>query len=292
MDRKSITGVVLTFNSELTLDSTLKSLLRIADHLVVLDSGSNDATLDIAKKYNATIHCQAFAGFAAQRKAAYIHAKTEWIFALDADETISLALADEINSFDPNDLNSSSCQGICSSSCQGTSDSHNSLITGIRVPILNFFNKKPLCYGGMYPDFHLRLFKKECSHVEDNRVHEGIKTSGKIVDLSQPILHYPYRDLAHLIEKMTSYAVLASEQLYQDNRKMRATWFNILLRPCWSFFSKFFMRLGFLDGFNGLVYHLCHAGYVFMKYFMLRERFEKADLCKKSKIQANRESRE
>jgi glycosyltransferase involved in cell wall biosynthesis len=252
MERTIITGIVLTFNNDKTLFSALNSLSQIADKLIVLDSGSQDSTLRIASGFNAQIHHSPFEGYALQREKAYALADTEWIFALDADESLSPGLVGEIQNIKVSQE-----------------------VQGMSIPVLTFFNNRPLCYGGMYPDYHLRIFRRQAADVQHNLVHEGIVVKGKTIKLSYPVFHYPYRDLAHLFEKMIKYAFLASQQLYQDKKQLRAARANIFLRPCWSFFSKYVLRLGFLDGFSGLVYHLCHAWYVFMKYFMLREHYEK-----------------
>ncbi|PKK92147.1 MAG: glycosyltransferase family 2 protein [Candidatus Wallbacteria bacterium HGW-Wallbacteria-1] len=250
-----ITGVVLTFNNETTILGTMNSLKGVAHRIIVVDSGSTDRTLAIVSAFDCRVEHHPFSGYAAQRRYAFSLVRSGWILSLDADEEITPVLAREIRNICDNDLPEKS-------------------VSGYHIPILTLFQGRPLRFGGMYPDHHLRLFRVDDFSVQDLAVHEGMNVSGAVIELEGPILHRPYRDVHHMIEKMCSYSRLAAEQLYRDGKRGRSAVLMVLLRPMHSFFIKYFMRLGFLDGWRGLVYHICHSFYVFLKYTRLRELYD------------------
>lgn len=247
---RNLTAVVLTFQNARTISETLRSLRGAVSEIVVVDSGSTDGTLEIAREMAHKVVSRPFEGFASQRTFAYSLAGCPWVLSIDADETLSKGLAEWIAAVPENPSEA-----------------------GFSVPVLTFFMGRPLRFGGMYPDFHLRLFRRDLSMVQTLKVHEGITVDGPVGRASSPILHHPYANMSHLVEKMNLYARLGSEQLRADGRRGRAGMLNLIFRPLWSFSVKYFFRLGFLDGVPGFLFHVCHAFYVFSKYAMLRESY-------------------
>jgi len=261
---QKITGVVLTFNSEATIAATLTSLRLAVQEILVVDSGSTDRTLEIAKALADRIEHHPFSGYSAQRTFAFSLVTQGWILSLDADEELTPSLAREIEKLRPS----------LQDSADSSDSSAPSSVQGFNIPILTLFQNRPLRFGGTYPDLHLRLFRCGSYQVQNLAVHEGMTVQGQVRNLSHPVLHRPYRDLHHMMEKMCSYSRLAGDQLFADDRRSRALAGLVILRPLYSFFVKYVLRLGFLDGWRGLVYHVCHSFYVFLKYARLRELYE------------------
>lgn len=247
---KFLSAVVLTYQNSRTIHETLNSLKDLAAEIVVVDSGSIDGTLEIAREMAHRVVEHPFGGFASQRAFAYSQASSPWILSIDADETVSKGLAQWLAALPENPSED-----------------------GFSIPVLTFFMSRPLRFGGMYPDLHLRLFRRDRAMVQSLKVHEGITVDGPLGRAPFPILHKPYASAYHLVEKMNMYARLAAEQLRADGHRSRAGTPNLLFRPLWSFFVKFVLRLGFLDGAPGFIFHVSHAFYVFSKYAMLRESY-------------------
>jgi glycosyltransferase involved in cell wall biosynthesis len=237
---------MIAMNEEVNLPRTLESV-RWADEIILVDSGSKDATVEIARKFGARVFEEPWKGFAAQKNSAIAHATGDWVLSLDADEEVSPELVREIAWLLAGDPPSSA----------------------FRIPRLNHFLGKPLRHGGYWPDPKLRLFRNGSARFEERAVHESLKADGPVGQLASPLLHHCYPTLAEYIEHMNRYSSTGAQLLAEKGRCSRSwpafVW-NALLNPTATFIYNYLFRLGFLDGREGLVQHLNHSVYIHWKF--------------------------
>ena len=242
----TLSVAIITHNEAANLPRTLASV-RWADQIVVVDAESTDATVSIAQAAGAQIFQRAWTGFADQKNFAIVQCTGDWILSLDADEEVSAALAREI-------------QKLLAS--QPAND-------GYFLPRRNYFLGRPLGYGGFYPDAKLRLFRRGTATFSQRRVHEILVNNGVNGHLHADLLHHAYPTLDSYIEHMNRYSTLGAQILCEQHRTSRsipAFLWNTLLLPTATFFYNYILRLGFLDGREGLLLHLYHSVYVSWKY--------------------------
>jgi len=242
MDCLSLSIVIITFNEEANLARTLASVAW-ADEIVIVDSGSTDRTREVAESFHAKFWVETWKGFAAQKNFALTTATGDWILSLDADEEVEPALADEIRSV----------------------LSANPSVAGFWIPRKNFFLGRWIQHGGYYPDFKLRLFRRGAGEFEDRLVHEDIRLDGTASRLEHHLLHHAYPTLESYIEHMNRYSSLGAEMAVAK-RAPGFSFLDIVVRPKVTLLYNYFLRLGFLDGREGLLLNLYHAGYVSWKY--------------------------
>ena len=245
--------VIIAHNEEANIGRALDSVQRlVADgkgEIIVVDSGSSDRTVEIAKSQGAQVFVEEWKGFAAQKNSAIDKAAGEWILSLDADEELEYQLATEIHDL----LSTKECAGAAS-------------IAGYWIPRKNEFLGRWIKHGGFWPDPKLRLFKRGTARFEDRLVHEDVKLiEGTARHLENALLHHSYPTIADYLDHMNRYSSLGAEMVVAKGR-VRFGAFNIVARPLATFIYNYFFRLGFLDGREGLLLHLYHAVYVSWKY--------------------------
>lgn len=263
--------VIITFNEEANIGRTLASVQSlVADgkgEIVVVDSGSTDRTVEIAKSYGAKVFVEEWKGFAAQKNSAIYKASGEWILSLDADEEIERDLGTLIThvSQGPPRHRKPELLEAMGVPVQKLEESHAST-AGYWMHRRNFFLHRWIRHGGYWPDPKLRLFRRGAGTFEDRAVHEDIKLTGKTGWLrSGALIHHSSPTLADYIEHMNRYSSLGAEMVAAKG-KVGFSVVNIVLRPIFTFIYNYFFRLGFLDGRQGLLLHLYHAVYVSWKY--------------------------
>jgi len=261
----TLSVVIITYNEEANIARTLKSVQPLVSEgkgeIIVVDSGSTDRTVEIAKSFGAKVFVEEWKGYAAQKNSAIEKATGEWILSLDADEAIDEDLAAEIGHL----LLGKSNVGAKTA---GRADIVilAKTLSGFWVRRKNHFLGRWIKHGGFWPDPKLRLFRKEAGQFEDRAVHEDVQLrSGKPGQLKGAIVHYCYPTLSDYIEHMNRYSSLGAEMAVSKGQR-RFSVFNIVLRPAARFVYNYFFRLGFLDGREGLLLHLYHAVYVSWKY--------------------------
>ena len=250
--RATLSVAIITFNEEENILRTLASVKDIAYEIIVVDSGSTDRTVEIAKGFGAKVFIEEWKGFAAQKNSALDKCTCDWILSLDADEEVSNELAEEIPRWFPDPYD-----------------------WGFWIGRRNFFLGKWIKHGGFYPDRKLRLFKNKFVRFEDRAVHEDVQPieSAQLTD-TQPtaadLIHHQYPTLTAYVEHMNRYSSLGAEMVLDrrgDKRgRLRFSILNIVVRPIATFIYNYFFRLGFLDGKEGLLLHLYHSVYVSWKY--------------------------
>jgi glycosyltransferase involved in cell wall biosynthesis len=264
--------VIITLNEEANIGRTLKSVAPLVaggtGEIIIVDSGSMDRTCEIAREFGARVYVEQWKGFAAQKNSAIDKASGEWILSLDADEEASEDLKRII---------SLTLKWI-SGRDLGTEDAdwvHDrvSLVdeacTGFLIPRRNLFLGRWIKHGGFYPDRKLRLFKRGSGMFENRLVHETARVNGTIGTLRGDLIHHAYPTLSGYIEHMNRYSSLGAGLAVEKNQTSRsifAFFWNVLLRPRLTFFYNYVLRLGFLDGREGLLLHIYHSAYVSWKY--------------------------
>lgn len=218
-----------------------------ADEIVVLDSGSSDATCEIARRYTERVHQLPWRGFGPQKQAAVELASHDWILSLDCDERVSPELAEEIGRI---------------LSLDAPEDAYS-------VPRRTFLGSKEIRHCGWYPDRTIRLFNRTRARYSDSMVHERVVTDTPIADCRGHLLHYSFAGLAPLFAKLNHYSDLSARQMFEQGR--RCTLFDLTVRPLFAFFKTYLLRAGMLDGVEGLVISVTTAMLTFAKYVKLRE---------------------
>lgn len=244
--RNTLSAALITLNEQVNLPRTLASV-RWADQIVVVDAHSTDRTLELAREAGAQTFQENWKGFAAQKNSAIAKCTGDWVLSLDADEEVSPALATEIQAL----LESSPARDA------------------YWIPRRNYFLGRPLRHGGFYPDRKLRLFRRGSAHFAERAVHETLACAGPTGILRNDLLHHAYPTLASYIDHMNRYSTLGAEMLVAQGRVSRslpAFLWNIAMAPYVGFLYNYWLRLGFLDGREGLLMHLYHAAYASWKY--------------------------
>jgi glycosyltransferase involved in cell wall biosynthesis len=270
----NLSVVIITFNEEANIARTLTSVQPlVADgkgEIIVVDSGSTDRTVEIAKSFGAKVFVEEWKGFAAQKNSAIDKATCEYILSLDADEEVSLALASEIKNtveYRP------AVHKIAETTPAG--DLAPIYINGFWTPRQNYFLGRWIRHGGFWPDRKLRLFRRGTGRLRETPVHETLEVQeyreGGITITSRrlrgALVHHSYPTLSDYIEHMNRYSTLGAEMVVaKSNGRVRFSVSNIVLRPLFTFLYNYFFRLGLLDGREGLLLHLYHAVYVSWKY--------------------------
>lgn len=258
VNKLPISAIILTFNEERNIEDCLRSIYDWIDEIFIVDSGSTDRTLGVAKKYIQKIYYHPFENFAQQRNWSQenLPIKNEWIFHLDADERASPELVLEL-------------ERIFSSNID---------VDGFMVARRTVFRGKWIRYGGHYPVYHLRIFKKDKGRSEERLYDQNYIVNGKVLKIKGDIINIINPDIELWKMRHKKWAYLeAQEVLFNKNRIMnikfdgspieRRNWFRykiyyklpLFIRPFIYFFYRYILRLGFLDGIQGLAFHFWHG---------------------------------
>jgi glycosyltransferase involved in cell wall biosynthesis len=245
----TLSVAIVTHNEEANLARTLTSVAW-ADQIVVVDSHSTDRTAEIARGFNAIVIERAWPGFAEQKNFALDQCTGEWLLSLDADEELSAELQQEIQSL------------------LTTQPAAEAFYLKRR----NLFLGRWIKRGGFYPDAKLRLFRRAAESTPSftvRPVHEVIHFNGSTAMLHGDLIHQAYPSLSDYIEHMDRYSSLGAEVLVTKGRTSRSLPTFIVttaLIPALTFVKNYILRAGFLDGREGFLLHLYHAGYTSWKY--------------------------
>jgi glycosyltransferase involved in cell wall biosynthesis len=244
---------VITLNEEKNLRSCLESA-AFADEIIVLDSGSHDRTLAVAREFTDRVFQESWPGFAQQKNSAQDKAKGPWILNIDADERITPELREEVLSLIHSDP----------------------LLAGYKIPRKNYFCGQWIRHGGWYPNYQLRLYQKEAGRFSPREVHEQVEVAGKVGRLKSPLEHFTYQSISDYLQRMDRYSELSAKQYWLERK--RISWPEILFRTKYTFFKMWVLQRGFLDGANGLVLAVLYSYYTFVKYSKLKEKILSDDI--------------
>lgn len=237
--------IIITKNESRHIASCLKSVAW-ADEIIVLDSGSSDDTVAICKTYTAQVYETDWPGFGPQKQRALDKAQGDWVFSIDADEQVTTQLQEEIK------------HAI-----------QSNRFAGYQIPRLSSFCGKTIRHGGWWPDYIVRLFRRESANFLDVPVHEKVLVDGPVGKLKSPLLHDTYQTLEEAINKMNKYSSLSAKMLFDAGKKSSIS--KTLIKTLWTFVRTYLVKAAFLEGRHGLMLAAVNSQGTFYKYIKLLE---------------------
>ena len=243
--RPPVTVTIITLNEEKNISRAIQSV-RWADEVLVVDSGSTDRTVEIAKGLGAKVVVNAWPGYGQQKNFAQDQAAHDWILNIDADEEVSPELAQAIQA------------AIKSPKAQG-----------FYFPRKTFYLGKWIRYGGWYPNYLVRLANRKHAAWTEPSVHEELKIDGSTQTIEEPLLHYTFSSIQDQIHTNLRYARLGSENLKQ--RGQAPSCFKLIWKPIGKFIETYVIKRGFMDGLPGFIISVNAAHSMFLKYAYLHE---------------------
>jgi len=239
----SLGCAIITYNEEENIERALKSV-SFCDEIVIVDSGSTDRTLQIAREYTDKIFYNKWPGFGKQKNFAISKLNTDWVLNIDADEVVSDELREEI-----------------------IAELKKPRASAYAVNIQLVFMGKALRFGGTYPDYHIRLFKRGGFSFREDNVHEGV--DAKAVRLKNPVYHYSYKNLEAYFDKFNKYTTLIAQKHFREGKRVGK--FFPFARFSFELFKRLFLKMAFLDGYPGVLYATLSSFYTLIKYAKLVE---------------------
>ena len=240
-----LSACIITFNEADRIEACLRSV-SFCDEVVVVDSHSTDSTREIAGSLGARVIERDWPGYRSQKQFAVDSAGSDWVLCLDADERVTSELRTEIEAL--------RSRGF--PECAGWSVAR----------ITDYFGRF-LRHGNAYPDRLIRVFDRRRGGWIGNEIHENTRVTGRVGRLTGRLEHFSYRSLTDHHARMAHYADLMARTLYARGKRCGLT--KVLVNPQWRFVRGYVIRLGFLDGWRGLVFALVEANYVRRKYLGL-----------------------
>lgn len=246
-----VSTIIITRNGEATIRRCLESVLW-TDEIIVVDSGSTDRTPDICRELGAKFYqTPDFPGHGPQKNRALDHANGEWIVSLDSDEWLTPELAAELQH------------------AMAEPDGK----AAFAIPRRSSFCGRFMRHSGWWPDYVVRLFRRDAARFSEDHTHDRLIVKGTTGKLARPIMHEAITDLDQMIAKMNLYSSSSARMFHQRGR--RASLFTALLHGWWAFTRTYFLRLGFLDGREGLMLAIANAEgsyYRYLKLMLLGDR--------------------
>jgi glycosyltransferase involved in cell wall biosynthesis len=243
----SVSAIVVCYNEEERIEACLESL-RWCDEIIVVDSFSTDRTPEICRRYTERFIQREWAGYRDQKAYAHSQATKDWVLLVDSDERVTAPLQQEIL-----DALSQDKGGY----------------SGYSVPRLVRYLGRWWWRGGWYPDYDVRLFRRERATWGGSDPHEKILVDGKVRRLKNHLEHFSYRNIDDHIERINRFTSISSRELKKEGGRWHLS--DALLRPPVRFFRSYVIKRGFLEGFAGFYVALTAAVYVFLKYAKLWE---------------------
>lgn len=243
--------IIITKNEAANILACLESVAW-ADEIIVVDSGSTDATAEICKNFGTQFYAHDWPGFGAQKNRALGYAANEWVFSIDADERVTPELRAAIEAVLRKD---------------------DDACAAYRIPRLSSYCGRFMRHSGWYPDHIVRLFKRAAARFSDDLVHESVEVHGSIGTLSGRLLHYSYLNLEQTLDKLNNYSTAAAK--VQQQRGKQGGLATAVAHGLWSFIRTYFLRAGFLDGREGFmlaVLNAEHSYYRYLKLMLLNEQ--------------------
>ena len=235
--------IIITKNEAANIRACIESVAW-ADEIIVVDSGSNDGTVEICRELGAQVFVHDWPGFGAQKNRALDYASRDWVLSLDADERVTSELQAEIISV-----------------------LHDGHAAGYKIPRRSSFCGCFMRHSGWYPDYVLRLFRRGQGRFSDALVHESVQLQGSVSRLQQPLLHYSYRDFDDVLSKLNNYSSASAAMLQRRGKKGGLA--QAVLHGLWAFIRTYFLRAGFLDGREGFMLAVMNAENSYYRYIKL-----------------------
>jgi glycosyltransferase involved in cell wall biosynthesis len=241
-----LTATIITLNESADIGAALAGVSWV-DEVIVVDAGSVDDTVEIARRTGARVETRPWSGYVDQKNFASDLASNDWILSLDADERVPPALAAEIRALLAQEPSA----------------------RAYRMPRVAFHLGRWFRTTDFYPDPQIRLYDRRTARWQGRYVHESVAVHGSVGRLTGELQHYPFRDLSDHVDRMNRYAALSARQMYEAGRRVGPA--GLLVRPAAAFIRNYLLRRGMLDGTAGLTLSLVNAGSVFVKYATLWE---------------------
>jgi glycosyltransferase involved in cell wall biosynthesis len=249
--RPTVSAIVIAMNNERTIARCIASL-RWADEIVVVDSGSTDRTTEICRELGAKVHGTSdWPGHGPQKNRALALATGEWVISVDSDEWVTPELRTEIE------------RTLAAAGPQ----------RGYAVPRRSTFCGREMRHSGWWPDYVLRVFRRDSGRFTDDHTHERLVVEGPVGRLGAPIMHEAITDLDQMLGKMNAYST-ASAHMKLDAGK-RGSLPGAIAHGLWAFFRTYVLRRGFLDGREGFLLAVANAEgsyYRYVKLMMLERK--------------------
>jgi glycosyltransferase involved in cell wall biosynthesis len=245
-----LSAIVITRDNERTIGRCMESL-AFADEIIVVDSGSTDRTLEICRGAGAQVYEADWPGHGPQKNRALARATGDWVLSIDSDEWATPELSGEIK------------RAI------GASTTHDAYA----IPRRSSFCGRYMRHSGWWPDYVVRLFRREAARFTDDHTHERLVVQGSAGRLRTPIMHEAIIDLDQMLLKMNAYS--SSYAQMKLERGARGSLAAAVLHGAWAFFRTYVIRLGFLDGREGFILAVANAEgsyYRYVKLMMLARR--------------------
>lgn len=240
----TISVIIITKNESHDIRDCLASITWV-DEIIVLDSGSADDTLNIAREFTKNVYSSVdWQGFGIQKNRALAYATKDWVLSIDADERIDTALQTEI-----------------------TEAVRSQNLNIYFMPRLSSFCGQFIEHSGWRPDYVGRLFRRDSAQFSNSLVHESLIYTGPAGYLTQSLIHLSYKNLNEVLDKMQSYAMLGAAELHAKNK--RTSLLGAIGHGMWAFIRTYIIRLGFLDGAHGLILAINNAETTYYKYLQL-----------------------
>jgi glycosyltransferase involved in cell wall biosynthesis len=242
-----LSATVITRDEERNIARCLAAL-DFADEIVVVDSGSSDRTVELARQYTDKVLVNPWPGHKQQKNFAIDISSGDWILSVDADEEITPGLRADI---------------------LAAREAGFAGVDGYFIPRRSLFLGRWIAHCGWYPDYHLRLFRKDRGRFGGQNPHDKVELDGRTARFANPMRHYTYPTLESYLERLNSYTSIAARELAGRGTRFRLR--QVLLSPAATFCKMYLLKAGFLDGMEGVLLSILSAYYVFVKYLKLWE---------------------
>lgn len=240
-----LSAVVITKNEEANIEACLESV-SWADEIVVVDSGSTDRTVELARKYTDNVFVEKWRGQGHQKNRAVELARGPWILSIDADERVPPELAEEIRN----------------AVAQGRSEA-------FAMRRKNFYRRQWIRHCGWWPDWVKRLFRKDRARFSSDVIHDSLQVASAVGKLKHPLEHHSFKSPEDFLNRARTYAVHQSREMHAQGRK--ASVWTAVSHGLFALVHTYIVRLGFLDGAAGMLISVSNGVGVFYRYMMLRE---------------------
>jgi len=242
-----VSVAIIAQDEENRLPQCLDSL-SFADEVLVVDSGSRDKTVDIAKSFGCSVLLEPWRGYAKQKQFAVDNCLNDWVLILDADERVPRETGERVKKI------------------IGSPETKFAAYSFLRK---NFFHNRWIRHCGWWPDRVVRLVNRRHGQFNDQLVHERWISDGSVKQFDLAIEHRSFRCYSDLIRKMETYSTLAARDMLKMGR--RSQWWSPLSHGLWMFIRTYVLELGIIEGFDGFMISVLNAGGSFLKYAKLRE---------------------
>ena len=244
MNRQKLSVVIITKNAADKVRNCLESV-KWADEVVIVDGGSTDGTIEIAREYTDKIVSSEFQGFGEERNKGTKEAKGDWILQLDADEVVTDAFRSRL-------------QRIIEGEDEGC--------VSFKFRRKNIFMGKTMMRGGWY-HYSAHLFKKGLAHYEGD-IHEKLIVNGRQGKMEEGVEHYPFFSVSEFIERQNRYTTLQANEMFKENKDIpiKEVMYNLRVKPRKLFWKMYVRKRGLMEGRHGLIFSILFAWVHFMKW--------------------------